>query len=532
MSDVLARLGALPAAQRAQVERESLEATAHMLWVPNPGPQTEAYFCEADELLYGGEPGGGKTDLLAGLALTAHHRSLVLRRTNKEAEKLIERFKEVVGHSRGLNENSGVWRLNGRIIDIGGCQLEKDKQKRKGVPHDLKAFDEIPDFTRTQYEFITTWNRSTNPAQRCRIVCTANPPTNPEGVWVIEYWAAWLDPKHPNPAKSGEIRWYLRVDRDLEVEVDGPGPHKIDGKTVVDENGKPKLATSRCFIRSRLEDNPDLAATNYGNTLASKGGEMSAMAKGDFEAALQDAPDQCIPTEWVRAAQDRWSERSPDGVPMCAMGVDCSGGAHDPMKIAPRYDGWFAPIITVEASSIPKDRPGKYCAGQVLGHRRNRAIVVVDMGGGHGGGIYEQLKDNEVEVIGHKGMEPSTRRTADSQYGFFNKRSEVIWKFREALDPSQPGGSPIALPPNPRLLADLTAPKWWVTPRGIQVEPKEDVCSRLGRSTDDGDAVVQAWSAGPTYVTHGDAWREGLAESGRLRRRPVVVMGRKHQRKR
>jgi hypothetical protein len=28
-------------------------------WVPNPGPQTVAYFCAADVLLYGGQGGGG-----------------------------------------------------------------------------------------------------------------------------------------------------------------------------------------------------------------------------------------------------------------------------------------------------------------------------------------------------------------------------------------------------------------------------------------------------------------------------------------
>src|SRR3546814_1539203 len=77
--------------------------------------------------------------------------------------------------------------------------------------------------------------------------------------------------------------------------------------------------------------------------------------------------------------------------------------------------------------------------------------------------------------------------------GFYNKRSETIWRFREALDPSQPGGSPIALPPDPMLVADLTAPTFTVPPRGIKVESKEDVCKRLGRSTDRGDAVVMAW---------------------------------------
>ena len=39
-----------------------------MAWVPNPGPQTQAFLCEADELFYGGEAGGGKTDGGIGLA--------------------------------------------------------------------------------------------------------------------------------------------------------------------------------------------------------------------------------------------------------------------------------------------------------------------------------------------------------------------------------------------------------------------------------------------------------------------------------
>jgi hypothetical protein len=32
-----------------------------MVWVPNPGPQTDAYLSEADILLYGGQAGGGKS---------------------------------------------------------------------------------------------------------------------------------------------------------------------------------------------------------------------------------------------------------------------------------------------------------------------------------------------------------------------------------------------------------------------------------------------------------------------------------------
>jgi hypothetical protein len=46
------------------------------------------------------------------------------------------------------------------------------------------------------------------------------------------------------------------------------------------------------------------------------------------------------------------------------------------------------------------------------------------------------------------------------------------------------------------LRAELTAPTWELTPRGILVESKEDIRKRLGRSTNKADAVVMALSEG------------------------------------
>src|SRR5690606_36015276 len=73
------------------------------------------------------------------------------------------------------------------------------------------------------FTFIKTWNRTTTLGQRCRVVATGNPPTTAEGLWVIEYWGPWLDPRHPNPAKPGELRWYVEMDdgRDAEVPCSG-----------------------------------------------------------------------------------------------------------------------------------------------------------------------------------------------------------------------------------------------------------------------------------------------------------------------
>jgi hypothetical protein len=57
------------------------------------------------------------------------------------------------------------------------------------------------------------------------VVNTFNPPTTPEGMWVLDRYAAWLDPRYPEegPAKDGEIRWFTRGENGEDLEVDGPG---------------------------------------------------------------------------------------------------------------------------------------------------------------------------------------------------------------------------------------------------------------------------------------------------------------------
>ncbi len=521
LQHVIEKFETLPKEKRDQLMEEANKATAGLRWFPNPGPQTEAYFCDADELFYGGQAGPGKTDLGLGLAVNEHRRTLFLREFNDDARDAAERFLEIMGSRKGWNGQLLSYSGEEMRVEFGGCKAEEDKQRYKGKPNDLIVFDEVGDFSKTQYEFICAWNRSTDPKQRCRVLATGNPPTRAKGMWVIQRWAAWLDPKHPHPAMPGEIRWYTTDEDGREIEVNGRGPHKIGNEEI--------LAKSRTFIRGTLADNPDLAATSYDATLAALPKQLrQAYRDGMFDAALRDAPMQVIPTAWVRAAIARWTEHPPKGVPMCAMGVDCSGGGENPMMIAQRYDGWFAKLIEVPGSQIPADSPGKYAAGFVIGHRRDRAIVVVDMGGGYGGPLYEHLNDNDITVEGHKGAESSTRRTKDGQLKFYNKRSEAIWRFREALDPDQSGGSAIALPDDTELVADLTVLTFEVVSGGIKVISKEKVVSTLGRSTDKGDAIIMANSVGPTYVSSAGEWQSSAEMGGRLNRRPVVISGRQN----
>jgi hypothetical protein len=513
LDDYLKLIANLSPEERIGVEAEALKVTKDQVWIPNPGPQSDAYFCEADELFYGGQAGGGKTDVVIGLACTAHKRSLILRRTNKEVQGLVERMSDILGSRDGWSSQTGIWRVPGaRTVDMGGCQLEEDKQKYKGNPHDLIAWDEVSDFSESQYLFVNGWNRSADPAQRCRVVAAGNPPTRPEGLWIVKRFAAWLDPQHPRPAKPGELRWFTTIDG-KDTEVDGPGPHIIQGEPL------PVFARSRTFIPATLADNPDLAATDYRNVLSSLPEELRlAYRDGRFDVALQDDAYQAIPTAWILAAQARWTPQPPVGVPMCAIGQDIAQGGLDTTVLAPRYDGWYAPLIEVPGKETPD---GNTAAALVFKYRRGNAKVIVDVGGGWGAECYGHLKANGIDCRAYMGVKATTRKTAVGGFDFVNTRSAAYWQFREALDPSQEGGSPIALPQNPMMVADLCAPHYEKTSRGIAIEPKDQVCKRLGRSTNGGDAVVMAWYDGLKQHNVQGGWK-----NHRHNRAPQVILRR------
>ena len=170
------------------------------LWVPQPGPQTMAYYSQADIIFYGGAAGGGKTALLMGLSLTAQRRSIIFRREAVQLVGIVEEMARIIKSRDGYNSQTGVWRLpDDRVLELGSVKDPLDWMKYQGRAHDAKLFDEITHFLESQFRALIGWLRSDDPGIRQRVVCAGNPPTSAEGEWVKRFWAPWLDPNHPRP---------------------------------------------------------------------------------------------------------------------------------------------------------------------------------------------------------------------------------------------------------------------------------------------------------------------------------------------
>lgn len=457
------------------------------LWKPLPGPQSMAYVSIAHITGYGGAAGGGKTDFIAGEATTKHKRCLIIRREKAQTDGVVQRLGEIIGTTDGFNSQKSAWRVpvgSKPLIEFGGLDNLGDERRWQGRAHDLKAFDEVTEMREDQVRFIMGWSRSNDPTIRRRIIMTFNPPTTTEGRWVIDFFAPWLDAKHPNPAAPGELRWFTTIgNKDKEV---------ADSRPFVLRNEEPDYEFnpadytpediiepwSRTFIPARLTDNPYYMATGYMATLQALPEPLrSQMLYGDFMAGVEDDAMQVIPTAWVEAAQARW--KRPDKLAeMDSMGVDVARGGKDNTIIARRHGMWFNEALTYTGAQTPD---GPTVAGLTIAAKRDDSPIHIDVIG-VGASPYDFLNSNGQQVMGVNVSEKSLATDKSGRLRFFNQRSELWWMMREALDPSNNTG--IALPPDRQLLIDLCAPTWSVSGFTVKVESREDIVKRIGRSPD------------------------------------------------
>ncbi len=483
------------------------------LWHPQDGPQMAAWYSDADEVLFGGAAGGGKSDLALGLALFGpHKRAIIFRRIYKSLVELVDRSREILsplaesGQAK-FNENKMRWTIldskghRERILEFGAVQRESDLNKWRGRPHDLLILDELGEFTRLMYVFLQGWNRSVVPGQRTRVLSTANPPSDEVGQWMIDHWRLWLNPREDEErAMPGEIRWFATLDGE-DTECDSPEPFEWRGELI--------LPRSRTFIPSLLDDNAYLRDSTYRQVIMNMPEPLrSQLLKGDFLASRRDDIWQIIPTEWVREAQRRWSPERPGymghediKLPYTAMGVDPSQGGDDRFVIqraVKTEDGiWFEKPMVKRGIEVPTMTHGTEWVERVLAESGSECVVKIDANG-LGLHHYNVLKNKQrygPQITAYMGSAATDRRDVTGRLGFVNVRAAAYWYMRDLLDPANERN--VALPPDEELLVELTSVRWRVMAgNDVALEKKEDIAERIGRSPDKADAAVMcAWSA-------------------------------------
>ena len=232
-----------------------------ILWKPHPGPQSEFHSRLEDEVLFGGSKGPGKTDCLISEALrqtdNPNYHGIILRRTFPQLKEVLDRVHVLYPQLKAVwnGDDKRYTFPNRSKITFGSCKDEKSKEDYQGKQFQFIGFDQLEQFTESQYNFISAQCRTADSSLKCYVRSTGN------------------------PGGVGH-RWIKRRFID----------NRIPGKTYKREytlpNGEVITRTS-CFIKATIYDNPTLLKadpTYLANLMSLPEAERKAYLEGDWNA--------------------------------------------------------------------------------------------------------------------------------------------------------------------------------------------------------------------------------------------------------
>lgn len=196
-----------------------------MAWEPQPGPQTSALLADwCDEIFYGGERGGGKSDFQIGyqedgaLQYDQHWRGIMFRKTYPEMEELQARASEVFPGSGGVFKTqpsagypfSNCWYWpSGATVKMRYIEREADYGRYHGHQYTGIGFDEVTEYpTPTGLLKMLSTLRSPH-----GVPCSVRLTGNPGGVghaWVKQRYIDVAPPYTPfKDPDTGFVRMFV-----------------------------------------------------------------------------------------------------------------------------------------------------------------------------------------------------------------------------------------------------------------------------------------------------------------------------------
>jgi hypothetical protein len=213
------------------------------VWRPHNGQQIRFLSSPADEALFGGAAGPGKTECLLMESLrqiaNPRYRAILFRRTFsmlEAADGLIDRSQRWFPAYGGVyNASTHKWVFpSGARIFFGHMQHADDRFNYQGAQFTFIGFDELTEFEERQYLYLFSRNRAPREAGLRVYMRSATNPGN--------LGHEWVKARFVTRDIVNRIRYFAMLeDRDTEVEPGHP------------------LARSRTYIPAKMQDNPSLA---------------------------------------------------------------------------------------------------------------------------------------------------------------------------------------------------------------------------------------------------------------------------------
>lgn len=209
--------------------------------------------------------------------------------------------------------------------------------------------------------------------------------------------------------------------------------------------------------------------------------------EGNFD---EEGSDSLIPLAWIEAAKERWHELS-DDVPteLIELGVDVAEFGRDSSNVYIKKGQKILPAKTFSKIKIMT----------LVGHIiliysvSNASLIKVDTIG-VGTGVEGRLEEQGYPTVRvNVGEAPGGNNDVEKSK-FINKRAQLYWALREALDPdTNRNPYPLGLPEDDELEEELMATKYKINSKGqIQIIAKDDIKAKIGRSPDKADALMLA----------------------------------------
>lgn len=332
----------------------------------------------ADICIYGGAAGGGKT---YGLLMepiryknNSEYGAVIFRKNYTQVTAqggLWDSSRKVYRYVKGaipLKTPKLHWKFQeGARVTFAHLGSDDDCESWQGTQIDMIGFDELTHFTKYQFFYMLSRNRSDSGVDPY-VRATCNPDADS---WVAEFISWWINQEtgYAISERSGKIRWMVNISESISWFDNREGAVEFAKKNGLQEKEAEIAPKSVTFIASTLQDNQKLMKadpTYLANLLALPEVEKERLLRGNWK---------------IKASAGKFFKR---------MQISVDGM----LEQLPADVVFWCRAWDIAATDETERGDADFTAGVLIGKRKNGRFVVADV-------INQRIKAGDVEKLIH-----------------------------------------------------------------------------------------------------------------------------------